>query len=75
MNVLALVQKYGKPDFFITMTCNTNWQEIQQELLPGELPQNRADLLARVFMAKNEELKDELIIKQVLETWLRISML
>lgn len=66
LNALALVQKYGKPDFFITMICNTNWSEIQQELLPGEEAQNRADLLSRVFRAMNEELKNELINEQVL---------
>jgi hypothetical protein len=28
MNVMALVQKYGKHDVFLTMTCNSNWDEI-----------------------------------------------
>ena len=28
MDAMALVQTYGKPDIFLTMTCNPNWQEI-----------------------------------------------
>ncbi|KAL6501969.1 hypothetical protein OROGR_027102 [Orobanche gracilis] len=35
LNALALVSEYGKPDFFITMTCNPNWPEIRTGLLPG----------------------------------------
>ncbi|KAL6581116.1 hypothetical protein OROMI_007039 [Orobanche minor] len=65
MNALALVQKYGKPDFFITMTCNPKWKEIQDQLLPFEEAQNRPDLLIRVFHAKNEVLKQELTQKQI----------
>jgi hypothetical protein len=25
---MALIRKYGKPDLFITFTCNSNWHEI-----------------------------------------------
>jgi hypothetical protein len=25
---MALVRKFGKPDLFITMTCNPNWKDI-----------------------------------------------
>lgn len=35
-DAMALVGKYGKPDMFITMTCNLSWTEIQNELLPGQ---------------------------------------
>jgi hypothetical protein len=34
MDDMALVQKFGKPDIFLTMTCNPNWDEIRRELLP-----------------------------------------
>ncbi|XP_028092146.1 uncharacterized protein LOC114292392 [Camellia sinensis] len=34
-DAMALIQKYGKPDLFLTMTCNPNWPEIKVELLPG----------------------------------------
>ena len=25
MDAMALVRKFGKPDIFLTMTCNPNW--------------------------------------------------
>jgi hypothetical protein len=28
MDAMALVTTYGKPDVFLTMTCNPNWPEI-----------------------------------------------
>ncbi|KAL6558232.1 hypothetical protein OROMI_018582 [Orobanche minor] len=67
LNALALVSEYGKPDFFITMTCNPNWPEIRESLLPDDEAQNRSDLVARVFRARNEELKNELIKRKLLE--------
>ncbi|KAM0870498.1 hypothetical protein ACQ4PT_039966 [Festuca glaucescens] len=33
MDAMALVRKYGKPDIFLTMTCNPNWDEIKREVL------------------------------------------
>ncbi|KAK4395924.1 hypothetical protein Sango_1746700 [Sesamum angolense] len=57
MDAMTLVQKYGKLDIFLTMTCNPNWTEITNKKLDHELPQNRPDLFARVFRAKLEELK------------------
>jgi hypothetical protein len=32
---LKLIQMQGKPDLFITMTCNPQWPEIQRELRLG----------------------------------------
>ncbi|XP_074303772.1 uncharacterized protein LOC141638264 [Silene latifolia] len=52
LNAMALVHKYGKPDHFITITCNPNWAEIKEELAPSEQAQNRPDLVARIFHAK-----------------------
>ncbi|XP_042972733.1 uncharacterized protein LOC122304524 [Carya illinoinensis] len=47
------------------MTCNPNWQEISNELRLHEESQNRPDLVARVFRAKLEELKDRLFKQQI----------
>ncbi|XP_024172022.1 uncharacterized protein LOC112178034 [Rosa chinensis] len=63
---MALVQKYGRPDLFITMTCNPNWEEIKSELLPGQTSQDRPDLEVRVFHSKLEQLKEDIITKGVL---------
>ena len=62
----ALVQKYGKPDIFLTMTCNPNWDEILSELEPGQTPQDRPELIVRIFRAKLEDLKIQLFKKHKL---------
>lgn len=49
---LTIAATLGNPTFFVTMTCNTQWPEIQSQLLPG---QNFADIpvvVARVFKQK-----------------------
>ena len=46
-------------DFFITMTANPHWPEIEAALLPGQRPEDRPDIICRVFHAKwNELIKD-----------------
>jgi hypothetical protein len=66
MDVMALVWKFGKPDIFLTMTCNPNWDEIRRELLPGQTPQDRPDLVVRVFHANLQELKHRLTKHDIL---------
>ncbi|XP_035541237.1 uncharacterized protein LOC118344509 [Juglans regia] len=67
MEAMVLVQRFGKPDIFLTMTCNPSWKEILDELGPQEEAQNRPDLIARIFRAKLEELKDELFKRKIFE--------
>ncbi|XP_057250036.1 uncharacterized protein LOC130591129 [Beta vulgaris subsp. vulgaris] len=55
-----------KPDIFLTMTCNPSWSEIVAELLPGQQPHDRPDLLTRVFHARLEELKKDVLERNVL---------
>ncbi|XP_052152036.1 uncharacterized protein LOC127770382 [Oryza glaberrima] len=66
MDAMTLVRKYGKPDIFLTMTCNPNWEEIIHELKFGQTPQDRPDLIVRVFKAKLEEMKKQLFEKGIL---------
>jgi hypothetical protein len=61
MDSMALVRRFGKPDIFLTMICNPKWDEIQRELYPGQTPQDRPDLIVRVFRPKLQELKDRLL--------------
>ena len=58
LDAMAIVQRSGKPDYFITMTCNPYWEEITEELLPGQMPQDRPDLVARVYSAKQQDMMD-----------------
>ena len=53
---MAIVRKYGKPDLFITMTCNPKWREIEENLLPGQSASDRPDIIARVFNIKKDYL-------------------
>jgi hypothetical protein len=57
---MALVRYFGKPTFFITCTANPRWEEIVRELEPGQQPQDRPDLIARVFYLKVQELLADL---------------
>lgn len=61
-DAMTYVRYYGRPDLFITFTCNPNWEEIQALLLPGQRPIHRHDLTARVFKEKLKSLID-LIVK------------
>jgi len=36
-------RKFGSPDLFITIMCNPNWPEIQNNLLPGQKPKDHPD--------------------------------
>ncbi|XP_071904281.1 uncharacterized protein [Coffea arabica] len=65
LDAMSLVQKFGKPDLFITMTCNQSWPEIKENMLESHEVQNRPDLIARVFHAKLEIMKQELFKKQI----------
>jgi len=56
---MAFVRKFGKPDLFITVTCNPKWPEILHELRRGEETNDRPNLTSRVFNMKlNAILKD-----------------
>nr|XP_043639138.1 uncharacterized protein LOC122610211 [Erigeron canadensis] len=66
LDVMSLVQDDGKPDIFLTFTCNLNWPEITEKLLPGQTAQDRPGLVARAFRAKLEDLKKQLLKKHVL---------
>jgi len=65
-DAMAICRHYGKPDLFLTFTCNAKWEEIQHELLPGQKATDRPGLVARVFRLKLKSLLDDLLKKHVL---------
>ncbi|XP_073152120.1 uncharacterized protein [Henckelia pumila] len=65
-DAMTLVQTYGKPDLMITMTCNPNWHEIKEQLLLGKSPQDRPDLITRIFKIKFDEFKKDVVDRGVL---------
>ncbi len=60
-DIIATSNKMGHPDIFLTMTCNPNWPEIREALLPGQSSQNRPDPCPRVFNLKLKALMEAVI--------------
>jgi ATP-dependent DNA helicase PIF1 len=48
------------------MACNLNGDEILSEHEPGQTPQDRPDLIVRIFRVKLEDLKIQLFKKHML---------
>ena len=51
-DAMTYVRAYGRPDLFITFTCNPKWSDVEKLLLPGQSPAERPDIVARVFKQK-----------------------
>uniref|UniRef100_A0A0N4Z359 Helitron_like_N domain-containing protein n=1 Tax=Parastrongyloides trichosuri TaxID=131310 RepID=A0A0N4Z359_PARTI len=51
-NALAVQRHFGKPDLFITFTCNPKWPEIVESLPSGVPSIDRPDIVCRVFCLK-----------------------
>lgn len=55
-DAMSIVSKYGKPDLFLTFTCNPQWDEILRNIQPHQTPDQRPDIVARVFAIKLKRL-------------------
>ncbi|XP_055904241.1 uncharacterized protein LOC129940040 [Eupeodes corollae] len=55
-DAMTYVRNYGRPDLFITFTCNPDWHEIKLELFPGQRSFDRHDIIARVFHLKMKKM-------------------
>ena len=53
---MTIARYFQKIDLFITVTTNSQWEEIWRELLPGQEPSDRPNLIAHVFQLKKEAL-------------------
>lgn len=64
---MTICSQIGFPDLFITFTCNPCWPEIQRLLKNLNLqPQDRPDIISRVFKIKFDELLCDITKKHVL---------
>ena len=63
---MAIMKKYGKPDLFITFTCNPKWRRITENLYPDQTANERPDLVIRVFKLKLNNLRNDIIKHGVL---------
>ncbi|CAH2101234.1 unnamed protein product [Euphydryas editha] len=51
-DAMTYVRNYGRPDVFVTFTCNPEWKDIKQELFPDQRSFDRHDNIAQVFHLK-----------------------
>ena len=63
---MAIVREFGKPDLFVTVTCNPKWPEIINELLPNQNANDRPNLVARVFKLKLKSITNDLFVRGIL---------
>ncbi|CAE1245189.1 unnamed protein product [Acanthosepion pharaonis] len=64
-DAMTYVRHYGRPDLFVTFTCNPKWVEITRELFQGEKYSHRPDLIARVFRLQLCKVMDLILKGQV----------
>jgi hypothetical protein len=57
---MAICRWAGYPDVFVTFTCNPQWLEIRRALLLGQQPEDRPDLVIRVFKIKLKDLINDI---------------
>lgn len=50
MNALTIVSELGRPTFFLTLTCNHMWPEVQCRLFPGQSAFDREDVIDQVCL-------------------------
>jgi hypothetical protein len=62
---MAIVAKHGKPDIFVTFTCNPKWAAITDELPPGQTTSDRPDIFTRVFKIYLKELLNDVIHRRL----------
>ena len=65
-DAMACMRIHGKPDLFITFTTNPKWPEIVNELEDFQSPNDRPDLISKVFNIKLKALLEDLLVKKVL---------
>ncbi|XP_042757711.1 uncharacterized protein LOC122197560 [Lactuca sativa] len=67
LDAMSLCKWFGYPDFFITVTCNPKWPEIKRFLANTTLnPEDRPDILSRLFKIKLDSLIKDLKKKRLL---------
>ncbi|XP_036322284.1 uncharacterized protein LOC118736293 [Rhagoletis pomonella] len=64
-DAITYVRLYGRPDLFITFTCNPQWKEVKDVLFPGQSSLDRHDITTRVFKQKLKSLMNLIVISRV----------
>ena len=61
---MAICSHFGKPDLFVTVTCNPKWKEIQDVLYAGQEPEDAPHIVNRVFYLKLHSVLHSDILKK-----------
>src|SRR5260364_369947 len=65
-DAMAIVREFGKPNLFITIMCNPHWQKILAELYDRQIPNDRPDIIARIFHLKLKAILTDIIKRNIL---------
>jgi hypothetical protein len=65
-DAMTIVTTYGKPDLFVTFTCNPRCKNIVDALPAGQTAADRPDIVARVFKLHLDELMKDIKQRHVL---------
>jgi len=75
-DVIAICKHYGFPDLFIIFTCNPKWPEIIRYCKERGLnPDDRPDIICRVFKINLDSLMFDLTEKHLLGKLSHVSFL
>jgi hypothetical protein len=70
---MARVCKFGKPNLFVTFTCNPKWKEITDVLFPGQIAKDCLELVTSVFNLKLDallkDIKDSVLGNVIAKIW------
>jgi len=64
-DLTAIVRKFGKPDLFVTVTCNPEWPEMAAALLESNTPADRPEIVAHVFKLRLDSLVKEVEVDRI----------
>lgn len=64
-DAMSIVGKFGKPDLFLTMTCNPEWPEIEENLEYKQTSWDRMEQTCRVFKAKQDDFLNDVLNKKI----------
>jgi hypothetical protein len=62
---MAIIRKFGKPDLFVTVTCNPEWPEMAAALLESNTPADRPGIVAHLFKLKLDALVKEVEVDRI----------
>ncbi|GFY47678.1 helitron_like_N domain-containing protein [Trichonephila inaurata madagascariensis] len=53
-DAMSFVRDFGKPDLFLTFSCNQKWKEITDNIFHGQKPHDRPDFVAEFLTSRRK---------------------